>query len=104
MASTQFGWERVLLRPCRLQHADVGQPVLVPEMPGTERDPVSRADAAAVFAMRVNMQFREDVGPEEQLVEVHGLLSVNLVVDAGASDERRGGVRRGFGSHSLDDR
>ena len=46
----------VVRRSGFLHHAEIGEPLLKSDVPGPERDPVATFDAAAMSAVRVDMQ------------------------------------------------
>src|SRR5262249_38882817 len=63
-------------------------------MPGSERDAVTRFDSSRVTATRVNVKVGGNIDLEQRIEELDWLPRMKGVIDAGAGQEGRPGVRR----------
>jgi hypothetical protein len=67
-----------------LEHTEIGEPFLEPNMPCPERDAIAAADAASVSPVRVDVKLRRDARSKQRIVKLHRLPRVRLVVAARA--------------------
>src|SRR5436305_9649852 len=89
-----------LARLCLLQQAEVREPFLEADLPRAERDPVPRADTAAVAPRRIDVQLGGNARAEESIVELDRLARVEGIIAARAREEGGRGILR-HGNHHL---
>src|SRR5262245_36806510 len=87
---TPSGWlkigrmDRRLLGWSPLQHAEVGQPLLEADMPGSKRNSIPFADRSTMTAVCIDVQIRRHAGAKQHVVEFDRLPGVKRVVESRA--------------------